>query len=180
MLRDESLIAKNKAQGKFYIFPENPIVASDFVATKIGVKVSDLSLLAKIGIKEVSESLDKNEWENFWQQYNLIQHQCELITEKEEQLAIPETIEPDKYECLKYHEIELHEIVKQLIDHDIPFEKDGGFFVEFEGKYVEAMLGFHEPKIVIRPLSIEDKKIFEELGYKEIEPTDFNLNDFVK
>jgi len=174
---DESLIAKNIDKGDFYIFPENPIVSSDFIATKIGVKVANLSLKSKIGIKQVSDNLDKNQWEYFWQQYNLIQHNCELVEEQEVKSDIVET---DKYECLKYHDKELHEIVKQLVDHEIPFEKDGGFFLEINGKYAEAMLGFHDLKIVIRPLSNDDKIIFEESGYQEIEPSNFNINDILK
>ncbi len=179
-LMDGILMAKNKVQGKFYIFPENPIVSSDFVATKIGVKVADLTFQSKIGIKQVLDNLDKTQWEYFWQQYNLIQHQCELVTEEAAKEIVPDIIEPDKYECLKYHDEELYDIVKQLIDNDIPFERDGGFIVESNGKFAEAMLGFHEPKIVIRPLSNDDKKIFKELGYKEIEPSNFNLNDILK
>jgi DEAD/DEAH box helicase domain-containing protein len=48
-------------------------------------------------------------------------------------------------------------IVKQLIDNDIPFEKDGGFFLETDGTFAEAKLGFHNQRIFIRPQSDNDK-----------------------
>lgn len=176
---DDKLVATKRATGNFYIFPENPITTSEFIATKICVKVADLSLKSSIAIKEITDNLDKNQWDYFWQQYNLIQHQCEFIGEDSVPQNTVTDVEPVKYECLQYHDEELHSIVKQLIDNDIPFEKDGGFFLETDGTFAEARLGFHDQKIFIRPQSDNDKKIFEEHGYREIEPADFNINDLL-
>ncbi len=176
---DDQLTAKETAKGNFYIFPENPITASAFIATKICIKVSDLTLKSSVGIKETTENLDAEKWEKFWQQFNLIQNNCTLVNVKEEAEISHDTSGSDKYECLKYHDKELHKIVKQLIDHNIPFEKDGGFFLKTDGQYAEAMLGFQEQKMVIRPLSENDKKIFKEFGYREIEPEKFNINDLL-
>jgi len=176
---DKSLMAQNKEKGNFYIFPDNPSITSDFIATKIGVKVADLSFQSKIAFKQITDNLDKNQWETFWQQYNLIQHQSELLIVREEQIDTKETSEPDKYECLKYHDKELHEIVKSLIGNNIPFEKDGGFFVELHGQFAEAMLGFTQAKIVLKPLSEDDREIFIEAGYKIVEPSNFNIKDIL-
>lgn len=174
------LKAQDVSKGNFFIFPENSLGEPDFAAIKTAVKLSDLSLLATVMVKDERDNLEKDQWERFWQLFNLVQETCELIQKEvvEPEVEEPETQE-DKYDCLKYHDEELHDIIKQLVDHDIPFGRDGGFFLELADGYAEAMLGFHDQKIAIRPLSENDHKEFIEAGFKVIEPNDFNINDIM-
>ena len=72
---DKTLIAIDKYQGNFYIFPD-VTVNTDFVKTKIAVKVSDLSVKSSISLTNLTHTLDKGEWERFWQLFNLIQENC--------------------------------------------------------------------------------------------------------
>ena len=75
---DNSLMATNRANGHFYVFPEVSIVA-DFANTKVGVKISDLSVKSSIAVNPIQGTLDKDTWERFWQLYNLIQENVSVI-----------------------------------------------------------------------------------------------------
>lgn len=72
---DNSLIATDRANGNFYIFPEISI-AADFGTIKVAVKISDISVKSIIAVSNISSTLDKVTWERFWQLYNLIQENC--------------------------------------------------------------------------------------------------------
>ena len=148
----------------------------------VAVKVADLTIKSAISINKVSENLDKEKWENFWQVYNMVQKDCIFISEEHEEDVVNETsdnAQDDKYTCLQYHERELHPIVRQLIDNNISFNLEGGFYIEHNGVYAEAMLGFPDKKLFLRPLSEADNKIFIEAGYKEIAPEAFNINEIL-
>jgi hypothetical protein len=122
----------------------------------------------------VDEAINKEVWERFWQIYNLTQESTQIVFGEE---AI--VTETDKYDCLQYHDAELHEIVKQLIDNNIDFEREGGFFIPYENSFAEAMLGSIEYKFFIHPLTNEDRKAFIKSGYTEIEPSNFNINNIL-
>lgn len=75
---DNSLSASEKSRGEFYIFPELP-PCSDFAKVKVAIKLSDLDIKATISINNTITSLNKSEWESFWQVFNLIQEHCEML-----------------------------------------------------------------------------------------------------
>jgi DEAD/DEAH box helicase domain-containing protein len=75
---DHTLIASEKNQGNFYIFPEIPDT-SDFSAIKFAVKVADLKATASIQLCKEIKMLNKHQWEDFWQLYNLIQAVFKII-----------------------------------------------------------------------------------------------------
>lgn len=172
--------ATNKNQGNFYNLPDNQL-KYDFASLAFGIRLNDLSIKAACSVTELQENLEKQNWELFWQLYNLIQEECILVNETIDTTILPTNTDEiiDKYDCLKYHEEELHQIVKQLIDNTIPFNEEGGFYIEYEGIYAEAMLGFENKKIVIQPLSEEDRKIFKKAGYQEINTNEFNINQII-
>jgi DEAD/DEAH box helicase domain-containing protein len=72
---DNSLIAKDKSNGNFYVLPE-VYITDDFAKTKVAVKISDLSIKSSIVVNNTNATLDKQNWERFWQLYNLIQENC--------------------------------------------------------------------------------------------------------
>lgn len=172
---EESLKANNKAKGNFYIFPEIQFDKSDFHIFKIAIKIADLSLKASIFTEKTDIDLDKSQWERFWQIFNLIQTDCRLLdkTLKMDTHTTDESM--SKYDCLIYHDSGLHEIIKQLIDNNIDFNKEGGFYIEHNGDFAEAMLGFEDKKYFINPLSSEDKRIFEQAGFTELSAIDFTI-----
>ena len=71
-------MATSRTNGDFYIFPEVQIDA-DFVTTKVAVKISDLSVKCSISVNILPKHLDKGDWECFWQIYNLVQENAEVI-----------------------------------------------------------------------------------------------------
>ena len=72
---DNTMMATSRAKGNFYTFPEVSIT-TDFLQTKVAVKVSGLSVKSSIAVSNVHGNLDKQIWESFWQLYNLIQENC--------------------------------------------------------------------------------------------------------
>jgi DEAD/DEAH box helicase domain-containing protein len=75
---DSSLVAKDKSNGNFYVLPE-VFIKNEFTLTKVGVKINDFSVKSSISITPTVSTLDKEVWEYFWQLYNLIQENVELI-----------------------------------------------------------------------------------------------------
>jgi hypothetical protein len=144
----------------------------DFLACNTAIRVSDLDLKSKIFISNQITSIDKEPWENFWQIYNLTQSNTQIQYESIES----EIQENNDYDCLTYHDPKIHHIIKQLIDNNIVFEREGGFFISNNDDFAEAMFGFNESKIVILPLSDEDEKIFINNGFEIIAPESFNIN----
>jgi DEAD/DEAH box helicase domain-containing protein len=165
-------VASNKQDGSFYVFPSIQINEPEFLITNTAIRISDLLIKSKTYLSEQIVSIEKEKWENFWQLYNLIQSNSEIQYEAINEIATEE----DKYECLKYHDVKLHEIIRSLIDNNISFEKEGGFFIEIDGEYAESMLGFLDPKIAILPFSENDKIAFINAGYEIISPEMFTIN----
>lgn len=75
---DESIIASNKVAGNYYIFPELSAL-SDFANIKLAIKVANLEMKSTISTNRIIKTLDKGQWEVFWQIYNLIQGSTMLI-----------------------------------------------------------------------------------------------------
>lgn len=169
-------VATDKANGEFYVFPDIQIDTSDFVKFISAIRLSDLEIRSKLFVSEITDAIPKELWSQFWQIFNLTQSQCHVIFGDDE--INPE--KHDKYECLQYHDESLHNIVRQLIDNAIPFEKEGGFFYKYENSFAEAWLGFEEAWIVIHPQSDEDQRIFAEAGFTIVNPEDFNINAILK
>lgn len=171
--------AKNKKDGNFYVFPEIPGI-SDLGSMVVAIRMADLAVISAIKINSTIKDFDKNQWESFWQLFNLIQFNCQFIDEVfQSELQEREVESDDKYSCLKYHEGDLHYIIKQLIDNDITFDREGGFSIEFEGNYAESMLGFVGKKLFIRALSEKERNTFELAGYREIDLANFNIKDIL-
>jgi len=82
-----SLKAYSRDKGNFYILPEVSL-KSDFALFKVAVKVSDLSIKSSIALKEITGSLNKADWERFWQLYNLVQEQIEIKDEIGEKTSL--------------------------------------------------------------------------------------------
>jgi DEAD/DEAH box helicase domain-containing protein len=169
---DENQMASNLSKGEYWVFPNVQIKEADFLTCKTVVRISDLDLRSQIFVRQDLKSIEKDPWEAFWQIYNLIQSNTKI--QYDEFDAIEQS--NDRYDCLDYHDSRLHSIIKSLIDNNIEFNREGGFFISFNGGFAECMLGFDDPKIAILPLSEEDEKILKENGFQIIAPEDFHLN----
>ncbi len=165
-------MATNLKDGAFYVFPDVQVDFENFITIKTAVRVSDLEVSSKTYVSPQITSIEKDDWEIFWQIYNLIQFNTDINFEVNEQ----ELVAQNKYDCLVYHDPQLHDIIKQLIDNNIEFERDGGFILTTNDGFAEAMLGFNDPKIAILPLSEEDEMDFKREGYQILSPEMFNIN----
>jgi len=67
-----SLYATDMKQDNFYVIPEIS-TKTDFSNILVAVKVSDFTVKTNITISNVSNKLDKEKWENFWQLFNVVQ-----------------------------------------------------------------------------------------------------------
>lgn len=64
-----------------------------------------------------------------------------------------------------------------MLQHSIPFDHDGDFFLKNEsGKVLaEAELGIEDEKVVFIPLTEQDHQKFVSAGYKIVSPEDYIL-----
>jgi hypothetical protein len=72
-------------------------------------------------------------------------------------------------------------IVNELLAHNIVFNRDSSFYLEDENGAIiaEAALGIISKKIVIDPFDDDSRMRFIEKGYKELNITNFNINDII-
>jgi DEAD/DEAH box helicase domain-containing protein len=172
---DFTLNASNLATGDFYIFPVLPDI-TNIGCMILAVRVSDLNMKSSVSIRPVESHLDKEQWENFWSVFNLIQEGCILVDSDLSEKITEDLEEGDgKYECLANFDEDLHPVIRKLIEERIAFGKEGSFFLNTENPFPEAAIGFKDKKMFLRPLSEEDGKAFKEAGYTEIQPLSFNI-----
>ncbi|MBC7388488.1 MAG: DEAD/DEAH box helicase [Opitutaceae bacterium] len=173
---DQKAIAAKQQNGEFYIFPLLPSV-SLIGSLKTAVRLSDLQVVSSLYLSPSEADIDKNQWENFWITFNMIQFDNKLISETIP-IAGEETSSvtgDNKYNCLQYYDNEIHDFIRSLIDHNIHFDKEGSFFLDELTSWPEAALGFREQKLFLHAISDEARLKFMEAGYTEIDPLDFKI-----
>lgn len=163
--------ASNLSSGLFYMISECSC-SFDFASFRIAVQMKDLTIKTGLLINEGIEVIDKAEWESFWRVYNLVQ---EFIIQPKVEVTEPSLSSTD-YSFLAYFDQDLLEIVKELDFRKIPFEKEGSFFLDEEGfPSAEAALGFKARKIFLKPVSEQDREVFLNAGYKEVQVEEFKI-----
>ncbi len=117
----------------------------------------------------------KENWELFWQTYNLLQFhdykgiETETLSKSESIAQILDNFRP-----------ELHDIVKKLIDNKIEINKEFDFdILEEEVIVAQAELGSESHKFFLFPFNEESRIKFIQLGYKEFTIENFNLKKLV-
>jgi DEAD/DEAH box helicase domain-containing protein len=69
--------AENTAAGNFYVFPETGLRDANFAQVRLAIRLKDLDVrVALSAVTLPEESLDRDEWEKFWQLFNLLQIQA--------------------------------------------------------------------------------------------------------
>jgi hypothetical protein len=116
---------------------------------------------------------EKENWELFWQAYNLLQFNEYFGIEREhaEKESLPlETI-------LAKFDTALHAIVKQLIENKIEINLDSDFvLMKDEDIIADAELGSESKKFFIKPFNEESRVKFIEAGYIEFTIENFNIS----
>ncbi len=121
---------------------------------------------------------NKDEWVGFWRRYNLLQF-FNQYTDAEQENPEEEQIDREEIKML-YPGME--DIVDLLLDNDIPFSHEGMCELTDEDNEViaSADLLIESPLVAINPYSENDKKVFEEKGYKVITKEEFNIGTVTK
>lgn len=118
----------------------------------------------------------KENWELFWQAYNLIQFHNFNGVEKIQETA---TLTDSTSHFLYNFRPELHNIVKLLITKHVAINKDYDFDVlEDDIIVAQAELGANNPKFFMHAFDEESRSKLLSLGYVEYSIDDFDINKF--
>lgn len=123
-------------------------------------------------LKDNKSELNRDEWEDFWRRYNMLQFfNNEPATQSEPEI--------DLEEVLLYFP-GLEDIVKALVQNHIPFDTEGGFELKEDDIIIaEAAIKIDGKLIVIDDFSDrqEQIEIFESHGYKVYTTESFNIDE---
>ncbi len=122
------------------------------------------------GLSEIKGAINKEEWEDFWRRYNIIQFfdNSPATTEVEQEINEDEIL-------ILFPGLE--EVVKQLIQNKIGFNTDGGFeLIENEIIVAEAAIKINGKNIVIDNFDEETATIFKDRGYQVFNSNTFNIS----
>lgn len=100
------------------------------------------------------------------------QYYSNNATQDKEQHKLDEDHNADIFE---YYNESVHEVIRYLIEKDIPFNKDGGFsLVDGDGCVIaEAELGIESEKVVFYPFNSQSEMTFKNSGYKSYTPDEY-------
>jgi len=121
-----------------------------------------------------SDTIDKMEWQNFWNLFNLLQF-C-LVGQSKTGESVKVVSKENIEDIFANFPEEYHQLVKELLDQQIDFNKDDTFVLtDASGAILaEADLGFGEQKIVIGVFE-GCEKYFVANGYKVYALADFSI-----
>ncbi|BAX82354.1 DEAD/DEAH box helicase [Labilibaculum antarcticum] len=149
---------------------------TDEMSMSIFIHLQTLKTKGFALLNDTIEKWEKDNWEFFWQVYNLSQfHQIEAgFTSK----LVPENKSDSNLEILTNFEESLHDIVRQLIKAGIEFNTEYDFdLLHNEEIMASAELGSHDKKFFINPFSEEDQAYFIKNDYSEYTLENFDLKN---
>lgn len=123
-------------------------------------------------LRDNPSELNRDEWEDFWRRYNMLQ----FFTNEPNTQPKPEI---DLEEVLLYFP-GLEDIVKVLVQNHIPFDTEGGYELKEDDIIIaEAAIKIDGKLIVIDDFSDrqEQVEIFENHGYKVFTTESFNVDE---
>jgi hypothetical protein len=96
---------------------------------------------------------------------------CQQSVEKQEGNLIGD----NEDDILLYFDEHLHDVVKYLVEHKIPFDKEGGFTIcDEDGNIIaEAELGIESERVVFSPFNSQSEIAFKNNGYSVFKPADY-------
>ena len=179
-----SVISSQNHEGLEIIQPSNPKLFSHLDGIKLNQEAFIMGFVRPTDFKFLGYSTfinsgewEKENWEKFWQVYNLTQFHGIVCNNVEDKKVETET-SPEE-ELFSNFDESLHDIVRQLIDNNIDFNKEYDFdLLDGEVIIATAELGSHDKKIVINPFD-DSESVFVEHGYKIIDPETFKIEDIL-
>ncbi len=167
---------RNSDEGYLYI---DLIQSGTFFESRILQKLKTLKHLSAIHIKSKETNYDKNDWQYFWQLYNILQFSLDDIVfkyvEEEDEISTDEIAENEIYDNF---DLKYHELIKILLERDINFNKNDYFYLKDESDAIiaEAFLCLPDYKIVIDPLGSESEQKFKTNSFKIFTLNNFDIN----
>lgn len=154
-----SLNFKNEASISGFILPET-------------FEVKVLSTFKKV------EGWEKDNWELFWQYYNLFQfHRINSLL-IEPSVILDKDSEDDSIEVLDNFDPSLHHIVMELVKNEIEFNEEFDFdLLEDEVIVAQAELGSASKKFFLNPFDEESRQKFVKEGFTEFTPEGFKIKN---
>ncbi|MDD4777509.1 MAG: DEAD/DEAH box helicase [Fermentimonas sp.] len=150
-----------------------------FADWRIWVNFKKKEVLHNLELSDTKD-VDKNEWQQFWSLFNIFQS-ANFLKRKSSEVSIEITDEELDLvaEILPLYESEYHDLIKKAVDKNIITMENINYLdslVDEQGEVIaDADLVFGNIKVVVNPFSDESRRIFEEHGYKIIEPGDVDL-----
>ena len=127
-----------------------------FDVNKVAAMFKGLLGLRNVMLPEPFLKVYRKECRNYYSSLSLLEEKSQESNRNDE-------IE----EVLQYFDQDVHDVVRYLIAHNIPFNREGGFTLQDSNGCVlaEAELGLEEEKIVFLPFSDQCEKVFRNYGY---------------
>jgi len=147
-----------------------------FFKSRVAVFLKTAELHGSLSYNEADlDNIDKTDWNYFWHLWNLLQYGNFIV---EGNAGGVSTESEDGSEDLMYelYDAKLHPLISSCLKAGIKIPEDGSYIKEYDGGHVEAEIGFDSPKVVFKPLSEEDRKVFIELGYEIATIENFEIN----
>lgn len=138
------------------------------------VHPTNLNVRASLFQVHTENDYDKNNWELFWQTYNLLQfHDCPGIEKVIDSTDTFETVNL----ILQNFRPELHGIVKALLNKNIVINTEYDFdIIEDEVLVAQAEMGSITHKFFLYPFDEESRSKLVSLGFKEFTIENFNVS----
>ena len=147
----------------------------DFASDEEADRAYTAALTYDLEITKGLQAADKDEWVGFWRRYDLLQF-FSPAKAQEADGATAEKTDADREEIKALYP-GLEDIVDLLIDHGVPFSHEGLCELTNEDNEVVACAGLLTdcPLLAIDPATDEDRRVFEERGYKVVTSETFNV-----
>lgn len=151
----------------------------DFFESRLLQQLKTIDPLGKIFVNYSKSEYAKDSWEKFWLLFNLLQilyGKVDFVNSKN--MQEDEEVDNNISEVLENFEDKYHDLVRDLLDNNINFNKDDYFYLlDDNGSIIaEAFLGLPDQKIVIEPLDENSKQEFEKHSYRVLSLENFDIN----
>ena len=178
-LVDSLLDSGNESEFTFEQSNPKQFALADALSFKQELKILCLGHPTNLEIKGAifhtfpGSDYDKDNWELFWQVYNLMQFHPYHGIEREEK---SESKEESMNTILENFRPELHKIVKSLMDKKISINTEYDFdILEDDVIVAQAELGSEAHKFFLYPFDEESRAKLLKLGYKEFDLKSFDI-----
>jgi DEAD/DEAH box helicase domain-containing protein len=163
--------------GRFYIFPDLQWRMSGFADTIVAVRLRDLEIRAAVHLYDMHASIDKSQWEQCWQLYNMVQEEAELTIDAFHKVPMDEEEQGQSIqELLDIYDASVHEVVRKLHAAGIRLDPDGGTSVMHNGEMADAHIVLEAYKIFFMPFDEHARNLLISLGYRECPVDGFDIS----